>query len=56
MESGERYVAPLYNRLIEAGGAVYVHEIPLSAVIPLGVPREVEDFIASSPPALETAA
>lgn len=56
VESGERYVAPLYNRLIETGGAVYVHEIPLSAVIPLGVPREVEDFIASLPPDVEITA
>jgi dTDP-glucose pyrophosphorylase len=56
VEAGERYVAPLYNHVIETGGAVYVHEIPLSAVIPLGVPREVQDFIAADPPALEITA
>ena len=50
LEKGERYVAPIYNRLIADGEHVYVHDIPFSATIPLGTPAEVERFIASSPP------
>ncbi|MBY0568147.1 MAG: glycosyltransferase family 2 protein [Hyphomonadaceae bacterium] len=50
LEKGERYVAPIYNRLIADGGHVYVHDIPFSAAIPLGTPAEVERFIAGSPP------
>lgn len=43
-EAGERYVAPLYNHLIAADRLVYVHEVPFEAVIPLGLPSEVERF------------
>lgn len=50
LEKGERYVAPIYNRLIADGEHVYVHDIPFSAAIPLGTPAEVERFIAGSPP------
>jgi dTDP-glucose pyrophosphorylase len=52
LEKGERYVAPIYNRLIADGGHVYVHDIPFSAAIPLGTPAEVERFIAGSAPRL----
>jgi dTDP-glucose pyrophosphorylase len=52
LEKGERYVAPLYNTLIADGRAVYIHDIPVSAVIPLGVPADVERFGAQAPPAL----
>ena len=51
-EKGEAYVAPLYNGLIAGGAEVYIHEVPLEAVIPLGVPAEVERFLARSPPTL----
>ena len=50
MEAGERYVAPLYNHLIAAGRPVYVHEVPMDAVIPLGLPDEVERFRQMEPP------
>lgn len=50
LEAGERYIAPLYAALIEEGGTVYIHEVPLVAVHPLGIPAEVEAFIAAPPP------
>jgi dTDP-glucose pyrophosphorylase len=49
-EAGERYVAPLYNHLLNEGAPVFIHEVGLDAVIPLGVPAEVERFLQSSPP------
>ncbi len=52
IEKGERYVAPLYNALIAEGRGVFVHDVPMQAVIPLGVPAEVEAFRAASPPKL----
>ena len=52
LDAGERYVAPIYNELIEAGDPVYIQDLPLSAVIPLGVPAEVERFAEASPPDL----
>jgi hypothetical protein len=50
-EAGERYVAPLYNYLLEKEAPVFIHEVPLAAVIPLGVPAEVERFREGPPPA-----
>lgn len=44
LQGGERYVAPLYNLLIEGGCRVKYHEIPLSGIIPCGVPAEYEAF------------
>ena len=52
LEAGERYVAPLYNHLIAAGRPVYVHEVPLDAVIPLGLPSDVERFREMMPPSI----
>jgi NDP-sugar pyrophosphorylase family protein len=40
----ERYVAPMYNDLIERSLPVYLHEIPAQAVVPLGTPADVERF------------
>jgi hypothetical protein len=54
LEKGERYVAPLYNTLIGDGRAVYIHDVPLDAVIPLGVPADVDRFRSGSPPSLTT--
>jgi NDP-sugar pyrophosphorylase family protein len=50
LEAGERYIAPIYNRLIADGGDVYIHEVPLDAVHPLGTPDEVEAFKAAPAP------
>jgi dTDP-glucose pyrophosphorylase len=52
LEQGERYVAPLYNTLIAEGRPVYVEEIPASAVVPLGVPADVQRFATLAPPQL----
>ena len=49
LEKGEKYVAPLYNRLIDDGRPVYLHRVPSTAVIPLGTPAEVEHFLAMAP-------
>lgn len=49
LEAGERYVAPLYNRLIAAGRAVYAHHVPPAAVHPLGTPADVERFREARP-------
>ncbi|MGE0830943.1 MAG: hypothetical protein AB7O04_16540 [Hyphomonadaceae bacterium] len=50
LEAGERYIAPLYNQMIADGGAVYIHDVPVSAVVPLGVPADVERFKAGQAP------
>lgn len=50
LEMGERYVAPLYNLMIADGLPVYIHNIPIAAVIPLGIPDDVDRFRKSSPP------
>jgi dTDP-glucose pyrophosphorylase len=50
LERGERYVAPVYNALIADGRAVYISEIEPGAVVPLGVPEDVEHFRAGAPP------
>jgi hypothetical protein len=52
LEKNERYVAPIYNTLLESGAEVFLHEVPLDAVIPLGVPADVERFLAGAPPSL----
>ncbi|MBA4040228.1 MAG: hypothetical protein C0474_00190 [Sphingobium sp.] len=49
-EAGERYVAPMYNALIARGGAVYVHDVPVTAVVPLGTPAEVLAFDPAAGP------
>lgn len=43
-EHAERYIAPLYNTIINDGGTVYGHCIDARAVHPLGTPVEVEAF------------
>jgi dTDP-glucose pyrophosphorylase len=52
LEKGERYVAPIYNTLIADGRPVFIHEVPVASVIPLGVPSDVERFRAEKPPQL----
>lgn len=52
-EAGERYVAPLYNWLISQKRTVFIHDVPLEAVIPLGVPEELRRFEARDSPCLE---
>lgn len=46
LDAGERYVAPLYNHLIEKRrGKVYISTIPAERVHVLGTPEEVEQFM-----------
>ena len=52
IEKGERYVAPIYNTLIANGGRVFIHDVPVSDVIPLGVPNDVAAFTQRTPPEL----
>jgi dTDP-glucose pyrophosphorylase len=49
-ELKERYIAPLYNVLIEQGLAVKNHCLPKDAVIPLGTPAEVDAFASGHAP------
>lgn len=42
--NNERYIAPLYNDMIKKGLIVKMLEVPFEAVIPLGTPKEVEQF------------
>lgn len=46
--SGERYVAPMYASLVQAGRAVFLGELAPETVVPLGTPHEVSRFAASS--------
>lgn len=56
LAKGERYIAPMYNDMIAHGHPVYLHRVPLDAVIPLGTPADVESFLARQAPSLPTAA
>lgn len=42
---GEKYVAPLYNYLLENGGEIYISEIPSEKVHVLGTPEELQVFL-----------
>ncbi|WP_347303912.1 glycosyltransferase family 2 protein [Croceibacterium sp. TMG7-5b_MA50] len=50
-EKGERYIAPMYNRLIEEGGLVTMGSLALEDVGMLGTPDQVAGFTADPPPA-----
>ena len=44
MEKGEKYIAPLYNLLIEQGGCVGISDVAPEKVHVLGTPEELEQF------------
>jgi hypothetical protein len=48
-EMGERYIAPMYNRLIETGQLVHISLLNTDDVGMLGTPEQVEAFIANPP-------
>lgn len=50
IQAGERYVAPLYNVLLERGGEVFLERLGASDVVPLGTPAEVASFAAGPAP------
>ena len=41
----EKYVAPLYNHLLNKGGQIYISNIEANKVHVLGTPKELETFI-----------
>jgi len=43
----ERYIAPIYNWMVDQGMTVRMTCIPFADVVPLGTPQEVERFAAS---------
>lgn len=45
MVNGEKYVAPLYNYLLQKGGEVYISDIPSDKVHVLGTPEELDVFL-----------
>lgn len=46
-EKGERYVAPIYNQLIQEGLRVTIDTIPEKSVQILGTPEELEVFMSN---------
>ncbi len=46
--NGELYVAPLYNQLIADGRDVFISDIPVELVHPLGTPDDVEHFAVAA--------
>lgn len=50
LDAGERYIAPMYNALIRDGGEVFITDLPVDSVIPLGTPEEVKAFDAEADP------
>ncbi|MGE0609827.1 MAG: hypothetical protein AB7O62_22240 [Pirellulales bacterium] len=52
----ERYVAPLYNYLIERGEPVAYHRIDRGQVTFVGIPSEYDDFLACQPERMPWAA
>jgi hypothetical protein len=51
-EMGERYIAPMYNRLIDAGELVHVSLLDFEDVGMLGTPEQVAAFAANPPAAI----
>lgn len=47
VEKGEKYIAPLYNYLLEQKGEVYFTDIKEEKVHVLGTPEELEEFLKS---------
>lgn len=49
VEAGERYIAPMYNHMIDAGHEVYVEDIPRDDFFALGTPDDVNTFVQGPP-------
>lgn len=45
MVKGEKYIAPLYNYLLEKGGEIYISDIAPQKVHVLGTPEELQVFL-----------
>lgn len=48
--AGERYIAPMYTTLVESGADVWIEQLDLDDVVPLGTPAEVDSFAAAAAP------
>lgn len=44
--NGEFYIAPVFNRLIKAGGLVTTYRVPSEAMHGLGTPEDLEKYLA----------
>lgn len=44
LEKNEKYIAPLYNYMLEKNMDVYINDLPSDKVHVLGTPEEVEEF------------
>ena len=44
LEKGEKYIAPLYNYLLEKGGDIRISIVDKNKVHVLGTPKELEEF------------
>ncbi len=45
LEKNEKYIAPIYNYMIEKGMQVNISKIPYNKVHVLGTPKELNDFL-----------
>lgn len=52
LEKGEKYIAPMYRRMIEKGMDVFIHNVPYNAVFPLGTPQELDFFNSFEKPTI----
>lgn len=44
LKNNEKYIAPLYNKLVKLNKSVYIDEIPTTGVYPLGTPEQIKLF------------
>lgn len=56
LEVRERYIAPIYNQIIQDEGSVYIHRLDAEDVRGLGTPGDVEAFARGACPAFTTSA
>lgn len=49
-EAGERYIAPMYNVLIEEGRPVFMHAVAAEDVVALGTPEDLKSFDPAASP------
>jgi len=47
LEKGEKYVAPMYNFLIQKGGEIYISLVDEGTVHVLGTPEELREFLTN---------
>lgn len=50
LEAGERYIAPMYNLMIEQGHEVWVEQVAGKDFYALGTPADVDAFVSAQAP------